>query len=261
MHRLRIQAGSFAAILLIGGLLAGGEADGAPPLDPGGRTVPAAPLPVDESRLDTQQRIQRQLARLLRDHEARIRELTAAGVGAAGDPRPGDPALDEPLKARERARQELRQALAALVDRTPAPRRDELDRPASRTASGPGEDPLAARNRLSVAECFRELAGGPGGGARDVDDGLAALAGLDGERLSEPERALAAYLRLWFLCERVHRLPADTPAAARSAAQAEARAAYDALAAQHPGSELALTGESLVAAIGAGSASIPGATP
>lgn len=239
------------AALCVASGLAAAEA-GAPPLDPGGRTVPAAPLPVDESRLDPQQRLQRQLVRLLHGHEERIRDLAASGVGPVTDPRPGDPALDEPLKARERARQDLRQALAALVDRTPAPRRDELDRPASRALPGQGDDALAARNRLSVAECFRELAGGAGGTTRDADDGLAALDGLDAERLSEPERAIAAYLRLWFLCERMRRLPADATAdataEARAAAAAAVRTAYDALAAQHPGSELALTGEALVAA-------------
>lgn len=234
-------------------------AAGAAPLDPAPRTSPVAPQPEDESRLDPQKRLQRRLERLLREHEERIRELTASGVaGTVHDPQ-GDPALEEPLRSRDQALRELRKALQAHVERTPAPRRDELDRPSSRTLPGGGSDPILARNRLAVAECLRDLAAAPEGTDRDVEDGLAAIAALDTARLSEAERALAAYLQVWFLAERARRLPADAPAEARRKAVEEARAARASLAAQHPASELTLTAEALVAGLDDGAPAPGGA--
>lgn len=231
---------------------------GAAPLDPAPRISPSVPQPEDESRLDPQKRLQRRLERLLREHEERIRELTASGVpGTVRDPI-GDPALEEPLRGRDQALRELRKALQAHVERTPAPRRDELDHPSSRTLPGSGADPIAARNRLAVAECLRDLASAPEGTTQDVEDGITALTGLDTARLSETERALGAYLQVWFLAERARRLPATAAPERRRKAVEDALAARSALAAQHPASELALTADALVAGLDDGAPLAPG---
>lgn len=254
----RLLAALFACGCTLAASEHGAPPAGAAPLDPAPRTSPSAPLPEDESRLDPQKRLQRRLERLLREHEERIRVLSASGVpGTVRDPI-GDPAMEEPLRGRDQALRELRKALQAHVERTPAPRRDELDHPSSRALPGSGADPISARNRLAVAECLRDLAAAPEGVSQDVEDGIAALGGLDSARLSETERALAAYLQVWFLAERARRLPVDAAPERRRKAVDEARAARAALVAQHPASELALTADALVAGLDDGTPLAPG---
>jgi hypothetical protein len=221
-------------------------------LGPTPRTAPAPPTPpAPDQVLDPTVRLERDLRRLLREREERIDVLVQAGAAPRGADQLDDPALAEPRAAREQAWTALRESLRAHVAKSPTPRRDELDKlPGSGADAAQSADPIAVRNRLAAAEALKDLAAAPDGTTDDAREGLATLDRLDTIRLSERERALAAYLRLWFLTDLLRRMP-DTE---RNSAQAlslsaDAQAAKTALVGGFPGSELAIAAEALVAGL------------
>ena len=221
-------------------------------LTPAPRTAPAAPVaPPADQVLDPYVRLERNLRRLLRDREQRIDVLVMAGASPSGAPVSDDPALEDPRAAREQAWSALREALRVHVSRTPTPRRDDLDKlPGTGPDAALAADPIAVRNRLAAAEALKDLAAGSDGTAADSEEGLTTLDRIDTIRLSERERALAAYLRLWFLADLVRRLPEGerlSPQALKLVA--DAQAAKTALIGGFPGSELAIAAEAIVAGL------------
>jgi hypothetical protein len=220
------------------------------PLAPLPRSVPEAPVPPSlDAELDPADRLDRRLRALLTEREQRIDTLVQAGAVAAKPQPVQDPILDDPRAARARAWEELLVALRGHAERTPSQRRDDLDRPVGEgLAATLAADPIVVRNRLAAVEVLKDLASSPEGTAQDLEDGLATLGRIDTARLSERERALAAYLRLWFVAETLRRLPVAERAAA-SALQREAVAARTALVGGFPASELAIAADALVAGL------------
>lgn len=219
---------------------------GVPTLPPTPRTTPMVPGGRNETALSPATRLQRRLEQLVREREERISALISAGTQASGPARLEDPALEEPLRAREGAWKELRQALADFVGRNPTARKDLL---ATRPRQDPAlAQPLGAQNRLAVAECYKDLASGSEGTLKDVDDGLATLADLDRSALAEADRILAAYLLVWFHAERTRLLPAGE-AEGRRRSTAAAASALAELRALAPEGELALAAGALVSSL------------
>lgn len=221
--------------------------DGVPTLPPAPRTAPVPPNPDGEVGLSEDERLQRRLDRLVRDRDQVIGDKHQAGAPAAlPSLDPADPAWTKPIQEHGAARRDLRQALIDYIERTPHDRMDVLDRGARRAQLALA-GPLVAANQLSIAECWKDLAAAPTGTRQEVAEGLAALDQIDATKLSDDDRPRALYLRLWFLCEDIRK--ASHPADARAAALAKARTVQAELTSSFPASELALTSESLFAAL------------
>jgi hypothetical protein len=221
-------------------------------LEPAPRTAPAPPVaPAPDQVLDPAVRLERDLRRLLREREERIDVLVQAGADPRRTAQLDDPALDDPRAARDQAWTTLRESLRVHVAKSPAPRRDELDKlPGTGADAAQVADPIAIRNRLAAAEALKDLAAAQDGTAADASEGLAILDRLDTIRLSERERALAAYLRLWFLADLLRRIPdAERGSPQALGLSADAQAAKMALIGGFPGSELAIAAEALVAGV------------
>ena len=223
------------------------------------RNAPEPPVPpTGPDGLDPATALDRRLRGLLADHDRRIDGLVQAGAVAAKPQLVDDPALEDPRAARARAWDDLRIALRGHVERTPTPRRDDLDRPVGEgLAAALAADPIAVRNRLAAAEVLKDLASGAEGTAQDLIDGRAIIERIDVARLSERERALAAYLHLWFLTEILRRMPENERAEA-SEVRRDTATARAALVGSFPTSELAIAAEALVAGLELPAA---GATP
>jgi len=261
MHAMRriplLLLWSWGALLASEAVGQGQAGSASASLAPAARTVPAPPLPPPaEQVLDPSVRLERDLRRLLREREERIDVLVMAGASPSGTSGIDDPVLNDPRTARDQAWSALRDALRVHVARTPTPRRDDLDKPPGSGADAAlAADPIAVRNRLAAAEALKDLASAPDGTTADAEDGLSTLDHIDTIRLSERERSLAAYLRLWFLADLIRRLPEselNSPRALKLIS--DAQVAKTALIGGFPGSELAIAAEALVTGL-------PGAAP
>jgi hypothetical protein len=233
--------------LLLAAVPAFAADDGLPTLPPTPRTVPVPPIPDAEVGLPEDERLQRRLDRLVRDRDQVIGVLHQAGEAVpVPTPDPADPAVAKPLKEHAAARRELRQALVDYIERTPKEKIDPLDRGARRAQLALA-GPLVAANYLAVAECWKDLASAPSGTRQQIAEGLASLDSVDPTKLPDGDRPRALYLRLWFLCEDIRK--AALAGEARTQAIAKARTVQAELTGTFPVSELALTSESLFAAL------------
>ena len=218
--------------------------DGLPPLPPLPRTVPGTPI-LEKVDANPDDQLQRRIDKEVHQRDQAISTLMQAGtIGTLPEPEADDPQMVEALKAAKTARRDLGLALDDYVSRTPRVQKDVLDRGERRTQAGQAA-PLEAQNLLAIAECYKDLASAPQGGAGDVSAGQEALGKLDLTRLPDGDRPRAVYLRLWFQLEKMRKAPADLPVAERRKQMAEARAIQNELTSQFPASELALTADAL----------------
>ncbi len=235
--------------VLVAPFLAAAEAPGRDPLP---RTAPAVPDTAPAQALtpddDLRRRLEDRLRRLDQEISTRIR--------AGGRPMAlvvQDQRLERPRRDRDRAARDLAEALAesAASARRPAdilegadPRRHAVQMP-----------PIAAGNRLQIAECFRELiaAAAVDGSAdaaiaADLAAGKEALAAADPAALTPGELVRAAYLDLWFLAEDA-RLAHRQGAPDYPRRRALADTARQAFLSRHPDSDLAPAAAALLAGL------------
>jgi len=227
------------------GLSAVEDDSGAAAQDPLPRSAPMAPELQDDSKLSEEDRLLRRLELEQRQRDERIQAIlrTASGVRpvAAADLGSG---FERPRAERDQALSDLRSALDDWLGRTHRADKDVLD-PAGQARQAAQLTPLSVENRISIAECLRELALAENAGVREqcLNEGLAEVATLPPE-IPVHMRSRAAWLNVFFLAE-LARLPGD--AATRADQAGRARAAAEAFPGAHPASELLPAVNALVA--------------
>jgi hypothetical protein len=236
-------------LLAAGAILAGGEAPSRDPLPRIAPAVPdAAPPPAPTADEELRRRLEDRLRRLDADISQRVRAGGRPMAIALQDPR-----LDRPRRERERAARDLAEALAesAASARRPADILDGAD-PRRHLVQMP---PIAAGNRLQIAECYRELvaaAAADGSAdaaiAADLAAGKEALAAADAAALAPGELVRAAYLDLWFLAEEA-RLAQRQQAPDYARRRQLAEAARQTFLGRHPDSDLAPAAAALLAGL------------
>ena len=247
-----------SASILLAGLALGTTAlwsaeDVVPGLPPEPMTNPLPPTAQAVARDDDDALLQR-IETLVQTRDERISELLKDGVTpnptAGRTPRLSteDARILEMLKAHAEARTALRKALEEAASRSGRATEDVLDRGRPRVQAAQ-TGPLSAQNQIAIAECFKDLAGGPDGSAADLAGGLAALKLVDAGRLPETERPRLLYLALWFELEHVRRLKPGASEPERLKHLAAARERQAELLNQFPASPLAQTAEALFAGL------------
>ena len=229
-------------LVIIGGLWSGEVSAG---LDPAPRVQPLVPQVDDPATLTPADRLQRRLESLVRDRDQRIRDLLLERQNLR--PTTGastDPALAQPTRDREQARQDLHRALEAYDERVIGRRQDVLDatRPAAQAVQ---RSTLAATNQLRIAECYHDLAATGTPEAADLAAGLKALGLVEAADLGDGEAVRLRYLTAWFLIEQTRRATGDT----RAKLMTDATGAVERLAQEHPTSELTAAARGLLAGL------------
>lgn len=216
--------------------------DVSPGLAPAPRVQPLVPQVDDPATLTPADRLQRKLESLVRERDQRIRDLLLLRQDlrpTTGSP--GDPALAQPAREREQARQDLRRALESYDERVVGRQLDVLDatRPAAQAVQ---RSTLAATNQLRIAECYHDLAASGAPEPADLAAGMKALALVELADLGEGEVVRLHYLRVWFLIEQARQASGDQ----RTKLTVEASTAVDRLAQDYPTSELVPTARGLL---------------
>jgi hypothetical protein len=235
-----------APVLLLSaviGVVFAGEVS--PALDPAPRVQPLVPTIADPATMTPADRLQRRLESLVRERDQRIRDLLLQRDGlrpASGAP--SDPALAPPLRERDQARQDLRRALEAYDERTVSRQQDVLDatRPLAQAVQ---RSTLAATNQLRIAECYHDLAALGTPEIADLIAGRKALELIELADLSDGDPVRYRYLHAWFLIEQTRQAGREE----RAKLMAEASAAVDRLAQEHPTSELVSAARGLLAGL------------
>ncbi len=234
---------SFTLVAIASGLAWSAEVS--PGLAPAPHVEPLVPTVDDPATLTPADRLQRRLESLIRQRDQRIRDLLLTRENlrpATGAPT--DPALTEPTREREQARQDLRRALEAYDERASSTRTDVLDatRPLAQAVQ---RSTLAATNQLRIAECYHDLATGGTPSPGDLAAGLKALELVEIADLGDGEPVRLRYLHAWFLIEQTRQASGE----ARATKLASATAAVERLAQEHPTSELVTAARSLLAGL------------
>lgn len=237
---------SFVSTVLVFAVVPGlWSVEVSPGLDPAPRVQPLVPTVDDPASLTPADRLQRKLESLVRERDQRIRDLLLERQHlrpASSDPT--DPKLAAPLHEREQAEQDLRRALESYDERVGTRRQDVLEatRPSAQAVQ---RSTLAATNQLRIAECYHDLAATSKPTAQDLEAGFGALELVELNDLSDGDPVRYRYLRAWFLIERTRLASGD----ARTKLAAEASAAVDRLAQDHPSSELVAAARGLLAGL------------
>jgi hypothetical protein len=217
-------------------------------LPPVARTAPIAPGS-GSGRVDSEEtRLVESLDQAVRQRDRTIESLLRSGRQAPlPTPRERQGAEAVVLKDHAVARQELRDVLAnSGLTKNSAAKTDVLDR-AGAHAQQVQASALVAENLLAIAECAKDLAGGPEGTNEDVKMGSEALAQIDASRLEDGDFPRFLYMRLWFHLEGLRRNPPQ--GTARTKALEEANAMATELVNRAAASPLAQHAMDLVAAI------------
>ena len=253
MSQSRRSARIVVGVLVLGSAALWSAEDVAPALPPEPMTVPLPPTAQAAVRDDDDALLQRIDAQV-QTRDQRISEMLKDGVTpnptAGRTPRLSteDANTLDVLKAHAEARTALRKALEEAAKRGGRATEDVLDRGRPRVQAAQ-TGPLSAQNQIAIAECFKDLAGGPDGTAEDLAGGLAALNLIDAGRLPETERPRLLYLALWFELEHVRRLKPGASEPERLKHLTSARERQAELLNQFPTSPLAQTAEALFAGL------------
>jgi hypothetical protein len=230
-------------LIVCGGFthLSAGEA-GSKPLEPQPHSSPLVPSILQEHNLSPEEQLQRRLELLVRERDGQIRSL----MNERGDIRPSSNmipqlGLDEPLRERNRAHDELRRALEYYREHVETHKKDvlETNRPQENIAQ---RSTLAATNQLRIAECYYEIAMNSHLESKDLSAALAALQLIELNDLEEGDPVRFRYLHAWFLLER-YRMSKDEN---KAAYLTEATTAVKRLTTDFPTSELSITAERIM---------------
>ncbi len=214
-----------------------------PPETPTPRVQPQLPLASEDAALTPDQILQRRLAEVIRQHEARIDELRGL-VDLSTPAPPLDPAMDQIRLERDQAWTSLRTTVDEQIARTRREMKDPLQ------ASKPATQLLVSRpleqgNRLQIADCYKELASGPDGGVQDLSAGLAVLSAMGEADMPLIDVPRSLYLHVWFGTELARRGPPESKAATIAAAHR----AHDDLRRRFPASALSEAAGALFAGL------------
>ena len=214
-----------------------------PPASPTPRVQPQLPLASEEAALTPDQLLQRRLAEVIRQHEARIVELRGL-VDLSTPAPPADPTLDKVRHERDQAWTSLRATVDEQIARTRREMKDPLQ------ASKPATQLLVSRpleqgNRLQLADCYKELASSPDGSVQDLHAGLAVLAAMGEADMPLIDVPRLLYMQVWFGTE----LARHGPPEGKATAIIDARRAHDDLRRRFPASSLSEAAGALFAGL------------